>query len=1358
MIKRCERTIVLSCILALLWLATFHCYGQDLPVQHRFYRLNEEQGLSNGFVNKIVQDTLGFLWVGTNDGLFRFDGKHFQSFRTSSAIPVPDNTINDLLVDKNNKIWAMTNYGLAIYSYESDSIIQKQPDELFGDKVGRVVTCAAQVSNGTIYMGSDEAGLHKYENERFSEVPIDIEGQPYALEDIADLALDHSVLWIGTWTNGIIRYNIRTGQAEALQFSTSDHDLTVYIKDLFVDSFGRLWIGTNLGVYTISENGSRIYLQPIDNPVLQNVDVLTIHEDADGTIWIGTRSQGLYRLEQSVLTHFKPSVDRSSVSHRTISAIFQDESENLWLGTHNNGIDVFHPDGEIVRNISTVQPEGTGTYMSESIWGIHNAQNGIWMGTDGSGLYHYSPATDEIVPIASSDISPKLTDDAILTVLEASDQTLWLGTYKGGINVLSPDRQSVRSYSVANSPLSVNDVRVLYEDDSQTIWIGTNRGGLYQFSESAQEITKISNTGFYDIRGILKDDVDSNLLWLATYGYGLVKFYIKEQLVMPIEWDTTQSHGPPIGLSIDQTNEHIWLGTMQSGLIRIDKKTDETKVFDESVGIINNTVRSVLALDKNIWIGTNAGLSVLEMDSENIRNFNTSDGLQNGQFNDGSLIQTANGYLAVGGIHGMDIFDPDELMMGQRLPQITFTKLKINNEVVRPGTSNSIDASLPITSRVTLFPDQDVFTIEFNVIEFPSALGWRYEFLLEGFDSHWTTGTGNNNATYRNVPPGNYTFQVRAVDPAMSRSGNVNSLSIKVLPPWWNTIYSRIGLAILVSVIIWIIYRNIKDRVTMKQRLYYEQKIRQQEHDAMQDKIRFYTNFSHEMKTPITLISGPVNDLLRNEEIPQTQKKSLRLIKRNAHTLLKLINRLLEFRKLETENTMLNVSYHDLTILAQEEAESFSYLAKDQDIKFGFYCETDLKAWIDIEKLQIIINNLLSNALRYSEPNSKVTFRVAHEAPNIIISVADEGRGIDQEELEQIFTPFYQAKNSIGTGGTGIGLALCKSFVDLHGGNISVTSELGAGTTFNVTLPEGKGHLESLDYVRFIDVTQGEIDESISHEEVEQVSPLDNEQVLLIADDNRDIRIYVASLFEHKFNVIQASDGQKALDLARTTVPDIIISDIMMPGLDGLEFCRAIKEHVATSHVPVVLLTAKGTSQTKIEGYDVGADGYLTKPFDSEVLVARVNNLLQSREHLRELHDRGQWIENKDVPSREIEFILKVEATVLDLIPGKELSVTKLCRELGFSRTSLYRKIKSLTGQSIKQFIRSIKLKKAAEMLATEDMAVSEIAFALDFTDLKYFRTCFKKHHGKLPLEYQNEMKSNEPVNQEEIRKALKIS
>ena len=1332
-------------VFAFLLIAQVRSLAQ-VPTDYRFHKLNEENNLTNGVINSIAQDTLGFTWVGTEDGLFRFDGHQFTSFRSADNSGIPNNTVNKVFVDSKNQIWILTNYGLAQYDYVSDSIRSYLPNQIVETARIKTFTDIVESQWGDLFIGTSGGGVLRLSDGAFSPLLNDL--PELAVSDIAALEISGQELWVATWTAGIYHFSI--GREEISLINKIEINESVFVYDIKVNPLdSSLFVGSSQGLWRIRDESSQIELiNDADDEILS----LFLSENE---IWYGTRSSGLVKLSYDfqVLRRFTPGVGLYKISHRTISEIKEDQAGNIWLGTHRNGINVFNPQGELM---SIVSPnEEMDKYNALSVWGISkDDQDNIFLGTDGNGLFRFNLSKTKSELVASKEGPITIADNAILATLKDSKNRLWIGTYAGGLHVI--ERGRVRR--VGQGILQSDDIRAIKEDKNGVIWVGTNRGGLYSLSAQGQLIFH-EETAYLDIRSILVLPDYKDLIWLVTYGDGLVAYDQRSGHIESFDWNGETDY-TPIGLDAVHYDDRIWIGTKQNGLVIFDPIVKSFERVDESKGLLNNSVRAVIPFGEYIWMSSNMGISAYQINTSGIYNFDTSNEFLAGQFNDGSVLVIKDQYLGFGNLKGLILFNPIELL-GKRSPApIVLTALSVDDQLVtKAATSDYLDQNIAIAKEINLGPSNNNFSLSFGTFNFLAADNWRYQYLLRGYDNDWRYASDRQQVTFREVPPGNYLFKARIVDFEGQPIGASRDIWVNISPPWYRTIYAYSAAAFLVIIILYLLYSYNYERANIRQSLLYEKKLRRQQEEVMQDKIRFYTNFSHEMRTPITLISGPTNDLLASDNISSQDKRSLKLIKRNANSLLKLINRLLEFRKIETENTSLSIGEYDLNILAQEEAESFAYIANERGIKFGFYSESNLKAWIDIEKVQIIINNLLSNALKYSKEGDKINFSVSQQENQFIIEVKDEGRGIAEVEWDKIFTPFYQAENSLETGGTGIGLALCKSLVDLHLGEIEVFSELGKGSVFKVYLKEGKAHFEGLVNVRFISPLQGERRdvEEIALIEDKEIEAIDNEKVLLIADDNVDIREYIVHHFNDTFKVVQASNGIEALDKAKELVPDMIISDIMMPEMDGVSLCKEIKSNLATSHIPVLLLTAKGGNKSKQEGYEVGADAYLTKPFDSGVLKARVKNLLESRNQLKELHQNGHWLESKEVPSREVDFIIKVEATILELVTRGNLNVVELCRELGFSRTSLYRKIKSLTGQSIKQFIRSIKLKKAAEMLASDDMSVSEVAFSLDFTDLKYFRSCFKTQHGLLPSEYRNKYKSEEIIDPEEIKRVLNI-
>jgi len=582
----------------------------------------------------------------------------------------------------------------------------------------------------------------------------------------------------------------------------------------------------------------------------------------------------------------------------------------------------------------------------------------------------------------------------------------------------------------------------------------------------------------------------------------------------------------------------------------------------------------------------------------------------------------------------------------------------------------------------------------------------------------------------------------------MGKSDNIHgperSILIIVKPPWWRTIWAYAAFLAFIILVAWLIIRYKFRQMKLKNSLYYEKMLRQKEHSLTREKLSFYTNFSHEMRTPLSLILGPCNDLYNHNPRPDQQSK-IEIIKRNAYYLLELLNRLLEFRKVESNKITLNISYSDINALISQEIEFFKFQAGQKNISFTHKVEGEPKGWADFSSLQIVLNNLLSNAVKFTPAGGKISVNSINESDLLTIQVENTGKGISEKDLQQLFTRFFQGENSAGHGGTGIGLALCKNLVELHHGTITAESTPGEMTRFVVSIPVSRDNYNKLPHARFVSETYTSEDhpEKLIPENSLQKDGVDDEKKLvLLVDDNYDLINYLSSILSPAYEVISANDGKSGIETAKSQIPDLIISDVMMPEKSGVELCQELKADIRTSHIPIILLTAKHTSEAKIEGFEKGADCYIVKPFDAAVLLSQIKGLFHNRKLLRDFF-KSNFSADEAIESLSIEekFLLQLETCILKMFDqGLEISVPELSKTMGFSRTSLYRKVKAISDMSVNQIIKSVKMRKSAELIRHEnDMTISQIAFELGFNDIRYFRECFKEQYGMTPSTYKKE-------------------
>lgn len=1348
-------------ILLLFFSSNSYSQKKTLPLSFKFTRINHEKGLLNANINDILQDSVGFVWIATNDGLYKYDGLNCKSYRQTEnqQNSIPNNHVQSLFLDEKNQLWIMTDNGLCVFNYQKNAftIYSNGISEKYVSN--KSITSMDQFADGTLAIGTYGNGIDLYNSNDFldfsEQMKIDSSGLDYSFISKINIQGD-SILWAGTWNDGLYKVSLKTKQVHYISESLNKRFESLSINDIFI-SKNYVFVGSNQGLLVFSLQGKLLYTVDERNSNFIDHDILSIYEDSKNTIWVGTRNSGLYRAETAfntgasfhLFTNFRPSEYEDGISHRTISTIYEDRQGNIWLGTHNGGVNVFNPNGEAVTTYKH-KPMDELSLSHQSVWGICEDHNGhLWIGSDGGGVNFLNPFINEIRVLKHKPYnSNSLSDNAVLSANEDIHGNLWFGTYIGGLNKYDPQKKHFTVFNHESSKknnLAVNDVRVIQENKTNGhIWIGTNSGGLYRYNPATDQINGIIKTQGMDIRAISFDEQGN--LWLGTFGLGLIKYHPEIDLLSYTDnWYSGDNQNTPIILSIAQTNDYLWLATRNSGLVRFHKKNETFKIFSETYGLANSNVRAVVAEDdQNIWLSTNVGISMFDVQQETFINFDASNGFTHGHFNDGSGLLSKNGYLAFGSIHGLNLFYPDRLLEHTALPSVVISDISVLNESITDqeiSTKTPLNKNIALANVIKLKHMQNIITFRFTALDMPLSNEWEYQYKLENYDENWNIVGKENIATYRNLPSGEYEFKVQVAGTEITDIAPVKSIHVDIAFPWWRTIYAYIAYFAIIVAILIIIYKVQMREAKLKNSLYYEKKLRQQEHDIMDEKIRFYTNFSHELKTPLTLILGPVYDLLRKSNAKDGGTNLLKIIQKNADLLLSLINRLLEFRKIESEKIILHCAKYDINALGSEEFEYFQFQANKKGVTLVFKNSGPEFIYFDHEKIQIVLNNLLSNAIKFTEKGQKILFKIKRIEEEVIISVRDNGIGIDQKELKSIFNPFYQANNSLGKGGTGIGLALCKNLVELHGGSITAKSKINKGAKFEVKLPTSDHFLKSQDYVQFnepliitnhnpmevpLELPVYNIESAKGH--IAEKTP-----VILVVDDNADIVHYLETIFEKDFKVVASYDGMQGVEYAVDLIPDIIISDVMMPHKDGIELCQELKSNQATSHIPIILLTAKDTSEAKIDGFGHGADAYIVKPFNSSVLKSRVTNLLENRKTLARLFSKP---DSDKKENKESAFMIAVEQKIFELLECGKDNVPNLAQEMGFSRTSLYRKIKAVSGMSINKFIRHVKIQKAAELLKSENINVSEVAYSLGFDDLKYFRKCFKEQFSVSPSEY----------------------
>ncbi|WNH12621.1 ATP-binding protein [Thalassobellus suaedae] len=943
-----------------------------------------------------------------------------------------------------------------------------------------------------------------------------------------------------------------------------------------------------------------------------------------------------------------------------------------------------------------------------------------------------------------------ISNDYIISLCEDSKKRLWVGTYQGGLNKMNPETGYCTHY-LQGSIEEGSDVRVIFEDSKSQIWVGTNRGGLFMYKDKLDQFEFISSLGKIDIRDITEDD--NGLLWLATYGNGILRYNpYNEELVLYTTTNTKGLKSDNILSVLALSTGDILAGTENEGLIRLKPAEELALNFLENNGLSNNTVCNiVMGNENNVWLGTYNGISNYNALTNKLYNLNTYTNIQQGIFRSGLISKS--GIVYLGGDKGLNIFNPDNLQRKKERHPIVFRKLEVLGKQVQVSESNEngiLDQSILYEDQFSIDHDHTFFSIDYAALKYPFVKNVIYSYRIDGYNDNWINTNQAGKVNLINMPHGNYILNIKAKfgsgDEVMKKIG------FKINPPLWQTSLAYIFYLLFLVSLIYGFMRYYSERIKLINSLLFEKKQRQLEYNFSEERIRFFTSFSHELKTPLTLILAPLEDLVSEVKLIK-HKNSLKLIQKNAKILLQSINKLLEFRKSNLGLSKLRIEEHNLTDCLEQWVHNYFPLAKTRDIALSYdFPEESLLTWFDLEKMHIIFNNLLSNAFKYTEDKGEIHVSLSYDEESFEIKVKDTGYGIAQNELKHVFERFYQSNSVKSKDGIGIGLALSKNFVELHMGSIHIESELDKGSVFSIVIPRDKSLfidavLDNKDSRKESEIVN--LEEWITSPELKSsenkssnINLNQNKELILLIDDNPDILNYLDGLLEGKYDLIYANNGEEGVEKALRYVPDLIVSDVMMPKLNGIELCNVLKEKIETTHIPIILLTAKANIESVQEGYIHGADDYIVKPFSSQILQTRIRNLLDSRKQLRNYFLNKEEIKPENINDnsstlleQEKGFLNQLEQVILEHLDEEKMDVWVVAQSIGMSRTSLFRKIKAITGLNINQYIRKVKLDKAAELIKSGNYTIAQASYEVGFKNVKYFRKLFKEQFDQVPSE-----------------------
>ena len=1337
-------------------------------------------------VSSISQDEQGFIWMGTNGlGLNKYNGIDYISyqFNGSDSTSISNSLIHTTFVDSKNNLWIGTQVGLDLYNRDLDNFkhIELVPEN--GYKTIISVHAIMEAKDGSIIIGTHQKGLFRIDPKTFKATTIPIRG----VENVGYLLInaladfDNRIL-IGSNKGVMELEHVSNEYAHPISFKTQsgEPEISSSIETMQVDSKGSVWIGTTQdGIIKIdgNENG-RYQLETIK---ITEKRIMSLSETPRNTILCGTENAGMFEMNRKgiVINHYlNQNFEEGDLKSNSIWDLFLDNKNRIWVSYYNNGIGLYDAFYDKFLDIES-KSNYVNSLQANSVTAISEDDQGrLWIGMDGGGVDVYDMNLKTFTHLLDSNnpIAKGLDASDVQTVYKDSKGNMWVGTWNFGIYFLQKGSRQFINYSMdnTNGALETNRILSFSEDADGILWIGTFSSGLYSFDPISKNITSYSNTPFIvnkiaysDVRTVYVDSEDT--IWIGGNA-GLFRL-TKTKNDLKIESLTQrlrkgqQRDQQYTGLVLqiyEDSKKNIWIGTDGTGLFKYDMRKDSF-TWVNAEGFNKVTVSSIIEDEVgNLWVAGNNGISKINQLTGTVSNFSINDGLLTNDFNNNAAYKSEKGALFFGSYEGINYFDPNELPLNSNTSDVYLSDLKLFNKSVVPGQKNTpLTKVLSQTEQITLNHEQSVFTIDYAPIDFTRPEEISYAYYLDGFENDWNYVQSTRNATYTNLPAGDYTFKVKAANSDGVWNTNFAALDITILRPWWGTNWAILLYILITLTLAYVIFQFLDARLKSKRLILQEREKYLQEEVLNTKKIQFFTNISHEFRTPLTLILSPLEDILNEHSLPENIKKKHGIIHKNANRLKRLIDELMDFRKLQFNEIPLVITLFDVVVLVDDIMGHYYEEAQQRNIALSLEKEFDcIHVSADRNKLEKIIFNILSNAFKSTPTNGIITITLSvKEAYHfkliqngrpidaLELTIEDTGKGIDPGELTKIFDRFYQIKelDQQYFGGTGIGLEVVRSFVDLHQGEIEVESEIGVGTKFKVLIPMINTQQDIMDKST-LEIAEAELiqpSEKVAQINVDKIlnEAQELKKTVLIVEDNIELSIYIKEELKKDFKIVLAENGQMGLEAAFKSIPDVIITDILMPVMNGIEFCQKIKKDLRTSHIPVLMLTAKATADDWVDGLESGADVYMNKPFDMKVIKSYINQLISNRTLLfsKYLGEEYNELLESDVSSLDQQFILNIIGHINKNISEPNLNVEKLAIDFYLSRSQLYRKIKALTGISANELIRKIRLEKAKELIENTDHSIGVICDFVGFSSPSYFSKCFKERFGVLPTDLKSE-------------------
>lgn len=1324
------RIFLFTCLLA----GILVCQSFAQSVYFRKYQV--ENGLSHNTVSCILQDSYGFVWLGTTDGLNRFDGKQFRIYRSDNQdkYALGNNSVQALFEDKNRDIWVSTNEGIYIYHRQTGRFLPFVKKTQYGVSISSEVRKIMETAKGQIWIATLGQGIFVYD----PKSDMLTQNSLYT-SFVWDMTQDQTYrIYTSSLQEGLICYDQNGKYIDSYLPATGTRSAG-NLRISCVQAVGdHVWF--SIGINTLCSLDSKTkQVKQYDSKGQHIGTIRAIIKYSERELLIGS-DNGLYlfNLQQEQFTRLDNPLNARSLSDRSVTAILKDAEGGFWIPTTMGGVNYLPKQAVVFNYYPPVYEPGTVTGKVISQF-CETRDGDIFVGAQ-DGLKLLDVKTMNVTSFPVPGVTQKLD---IRSLLLDGDQ-LWIGTYADGLKVLNlKSRKLTGYYHTRNSSTTIcsNDVLSLYRDREGNIYVGTT-WGLCRYDPVADNFVTLNFVGtMTSVFDILEDR--SGFLWIATNNAGAFRFNPRNNQWKHYVRDENQP-GSLTSNSIitlyEDLNGTVWLGTDGGGLCSFDEKTETFQDFDPQNRILSSKVIYAVEEDRlgNFWISGNAGL--LRVDPANPANrklFTREDGLQGNQFNYRASLKSATGMLYFGGINGFNSFFPTGFAENRYVPPVYIVDARLYNVEERESEQVlNLDGPVYTVKEVELPYRNNSIAFEFRALSYAQPDKNSYQYMLEGFDKNWIDNGNISFASYTNLPAGEYVFRVKGANNDQHWNGQEATISLVILPPWWRSVYAYWAYFLLLTGAGYFLYRFLANGARQKFARQMEAYQIKTEKETYQSKIRFFVNLVHEIRTPLTLIKLPLEKLA---DIYSDARASgyLTVIHKNVDYLLHVANQLLDFQKIENEEAPLDLSRQSLNDLVREAYELFTYTASSRQVEISLFLPANERvAVIDRKKIYKILVNLLSNAVKHARTKIGLCLEVFDD--HFKITVADDGPGIADHEKEKVFEAFYQSADSQNGLGTGIGLAFSRSLAQSHHGRITLADNEWGGASFVLSVPFRESSQPDDATVRNTQPAQAEmIGQAVTEEPEQPDAPFKSCKVLLV-EDHAELLDMTADSLRPFFSVMKALNGRQALDVLSSENIDLLVSDVMMPEMDGFELCRTIKSDISSSHIPVILLTAKVALDSKIEGMEYGADVYLEKPFSMKYLQKQIGNLLQLKQSFQKMlsADPSRAVVSMPVSKRDKEFLERLHASVEEHIGDPGFSIDTIAETMFMSRSSFYRKIKGIAGMSPNDYLRVLRLNKAAELLLGGDLPISEICTQTGFSSSSYFAKCFKAHFGVLPKDY----------------------